>query len=245
MTFKLRKVIPNLVTLFSLGCAFWAILLVLKGELLIAGVLILVATLIDGLDGELARRLQACSEFGTQLDSLADVVCFGVAPVVLMVRYLELEDAALPSLLVWTSGLVFLLSGTFRLARYNVQVAHRTSADTLGLPITGAGGLLVLLVFLNYQSGPLPLTMPPVWLPFIALGLAALMVSRISFLSKSSHRRLTIATFVVAALLSFWLTLPFVAVCILSLYLLHGILRATYRQFKRWQLEREAKEQSA
>jgi CDP-diacylglycerol--serine O-phosphatidyltransferase len=84
---SLKRFLPNFVTCIGLACASYAIFLIMDGELVMGGALVLITALMDGIDGELARRLNASSELGMQLDSLADVVCFGVAPAVLMTEY--------------------------------------------------------------------------------------------------------------------------------------------------------------
>jgi CDP-diacylglycerol--serine O-phosphatidyltransferase len=230
MPIEARKNIPNLVTLLSLACACWAIILIMEGQLFLAGTLLLATTLMDGLDGALARHLNVSSELGLQLDSLADVVCFGVGPAILMIQYLR--GTPVPWPLAIFSGLIFLLSGAFRLARFNVMAPIKTNPDSTGLPITGAGGLLVLLIYLNYQHGPL--TILPEWLPFIAIALSLLMVSRIPFLSKSSNRKLTMAGMLFFVFLALCYNFPIAALIVMSAHLSHGLVRASYGQWRRW-----------
>ncbi|HUV89502.1 MAG TPA: CDP-alcohol phosphatidyltransferase family protein, partial [Anaerolineae bacterium] len=86
---SLRRMVPSLITFTGLVCAFSAVLLVINGELTTAGACILAGYLLDALDGGVARRLGVASPFGLQLDSLVDVVTFGVAPSVLVYQYLQ------------------------------------------------------------------------------------------------------------------------------------------------------------
>jgi CDP-diacylglycerol---serine O-phosphatidyltransferase len=138
---------PNLITLSNLSLGVVAILLVTtsppKSDLLvIASFLIMFAALTDRLDGKIARKLNAVSELGKELDSLADMVSFGIAPIVIAWK-LGIMD------LGWIGFIVCVLypvAGAFRLARYNVS-----NFDNIftGMPITIAGALLSLVNLVN------------------------------------------------------------------------------------------------
>ena len=219
-----RSLIPNLVTCIGLACAGYAIFLIMDGNLILGGALVIITALMDGIDGELARRLNASSELGVQLDSLADVVCFGVAPTVLMAQYLRGTDV--PSPVIWISAVIFLLCSALRLARFNTLVSTKSIKDSLGLPTTGAGSFLALLIYVDYQSSGRFIA---TWfIPFVAIILAALMVSEIHFMSKTGRKGLMIASLIVTVILGLFVSLPLAGLIFLSTHILHGLLRAVW-----------------
>ncbi|MDP9443604.1 MAG: CDP-alcohol phosphatidyltransferase family protein [Actinomycetota bacterium] len=139
-------------------------LLVAPGKVGLATVLVLIAAVLDGVDGALARHIGGDRAFGAQLDSLADLLCFCIVPAHVMYETV-LKDMPVPGLL---TSCVFVLAGAWRLARFPLvqQPGH-----FVGLPTPAAGGLLMLLTL---------------WAPAVAvlLGaalLSALMVSSLRF----------------------------------------------------------------
>jgi phosphatidylserine synthase len=102
----LRGLLPNLITFSGLVCAFSAVVLAMHEELTASGACILAGCLLDALDGEVARRTGATSAFGLQLDSLVDIVTFGVAPSVLIYQYLRqlaFSPPSVPAARAWGS----------------------------------------------------------------------------------------------------------------------------------------------
>ncbi|QFT87803.1 Phosphatidylcholine synthase [Bacillus sp. THAF10] len=141
MRTRLIKSIPNMFTLGNLFCGFLSIGFAASGEYSNAAILILIGMMLDSMDGRLARMLNADGELGKELDSLADVVTFGVAPSFLIYYtyffqfgFLGLSIAAL-----------FPLFGAYRLARFNINATKSTGKYFTGVPITAAGGILALL----------------------------------------------------------------------------------------------------
>ena len=114
---SLRKLIPNIITLASMVCGLTAIQMAVAMRWSDAVLLILIATILDTLDGAMARLLKATSKFGAELDSLADFLSFGVAPATVMYLWI-LNDAGR---IGWIAALVFVLCSALRLARFNVQ----------------------------------------------------------------------------------------------------------------------------
>ena len=137
--------LPNLVTLMNLCFGTMALLSMFAGDYHRSAVYILIAVLLDGLDGRLARRLNTTSELGKQMDSLSDLVSFGVAPAILIFAC-ALEPAYGYGVLPVTVTLLFVVCGAYRLARFNVL---NISDYFVGIPITAAGGLLGALSFLE------------------------------------------------------------------------------------------------
>ena len=166
------KQIPNILTVGNLFLGIIAILLAFQGEqhyVNYAAITVIIGMLLDGLDGRMARKLNAESEFGKELDSLSDLVTFGVAPALIM--YVgSLQDIGMLGLMVTA---VFPICGALRLARFNVHTAS-TPGFFVGLPITAAGGALATLaLYNNLFSG--------IFLTFMMLGLSFLMVSSIKY----------------------------------------------------------------
>lgn len=138
------RMIPSIFTLANLLCGFLAIVLVIEESYSLAAAMVLLSVLMDSLDGKVARRLSVSSDFGKELDSLSDLVSFGVAPAILTyqsilssqtetIRYAGLGIAA-----------IFALCGAVRLARFNIL---NISTYFIGVPITFAGGFMALLMF--------------------------------------------------------------------------------------------------
>src|SRR5690606_1604936 len=133
-----------------------------------AAILVIIAMLLDGLDGRMARMLNAASEFGKELDSLSDIVSFGVAPAIIM--YLVfLQDLGALGLVITA---LFPICGALRLARFSVTPG--IPGFFIGLPITAAGG--VLATFALYHEA-----FPPLFLPIGMTILSFLMISNIKY----------------------------------------------------------------
>lgn len=179
--------LPNLFTIANLFCGFLAMTFVVhaiesnsltqagsgastNGWFLWAGLTICSAALLDALDGRIARVLQVSSPFGKELDSLADVVSFGVAPALLVYEQV-LRQHELHGLWIGVAGL-FVCCGAARLARYNVSSANRRFF--LGMPIPAAG--LAVTGLALYPSH-----MEPQVLALIVLGAAVLMISTLRY----------------------------------------------------------------
>ena len=163
----IKRYIPSAFTLGNLYLGLLSIYFVLGGQWRTASFVIILGMFLDGLDGRLARLLDVTSNFGKELDSLADVVTFGVAPAVLLVSMQS------NSALFHIAAGVFVFCGAIRLARFNSQ-PPAMSGHFSGLPITAAGGIASTATL--YQDSF------PLWvMPVIFFGLAILMVSRVPY----------------------------------------------------------------
>jgi CDP-diacylglycerol--serine O-phosphatidyltransferase len=166
------KHIPNMLTIANLFLGIIAILLAFQNEqeyVNYAAIIVIIGMVFDGLDGRLARMLNAQSEFGKQLDSLSDVVTFGVAPAVIMYMAV-LQDLQVLGIMVTA---VFPICGALRLARFNAESPEGVGYF-VGLPITAAGGALATLaLYNNMLSG--------IYLMIIMLALSFLMVSNVKY----------------------------------------------------------------
>jgi len=141
----LRMIVPNLVTVLAICAGVSGIRFAFEGRFEAAVAMVLIAAFLDGVDGRVARLLKASSKFGAEMDSLADIVNFGVAPALVLYAYL-LDKAGSPG---WIAALLFAIACALRLARFNVLLGDTErpawQADYfVGVPAP-AGALLVML----------------------------------------------------------------------------------------------------
>ncbi len=144
----LLHLLPNLVTLLGLCAGLTSIRYVLDGRYEIAAALIILAAVMDVMDGLLARRLNAASHFGAELDSLSDFVCFGVAPGIFVFHF---AMAGMPGL-GWLAVLLYILCACLRLARFNVMrdaPPPPGRAHFIGVPAPAGAMLALLPVYLS------------------------------------------------------------------------------------------------
>ena len=154
-----RQLIPTFVTMLAMLSAFFGILLIVEGMRTggtypfyrQAAQLIMLAMILDGLDGNLARWLTGCSEFGAELDTYVDMTAFGIAPAILIFA-VTLQS---PQNHIWRIALPSLvaLSGIVRLAKFKVKDPLRGQGGYAGLPITANAGWVAMFVFIS-QSPP-------------------------------------------------------------------------------------------
>ena len=195
---KYITVLPSLITILNGVFGFTAIVFASKvGEtqtrqfsyFAMAGYMVLLAMFADMLDGRLARMSQSTSSFGGQLDSLCDLISFGVAPAFLMLKLaestLELTGVLSGGLLhrfIWLAALAYISCAAIRLARFNVENDANEAAHMsfIGLPSPAAAGVIVSLIIFHQEQVP-GLTVLVYIMPFLTLGVAILMVSRIRY----------------------------------------------------------------
>ena len=246
------KQIPNIFTLLNLACGFVAIILILQtGESILnmqdgawrifmpesiwwASVLIGAAAVIDFLDGFVARLFKATSEMGKQLDSLADVVSFGVAPGLILYQLLRISYAQQPDGLdismAWLlPAALFPMAAAWRLARFNLDSTEREGFQ--GLP-TPAAGLLVASfpLILLYNPFNIQGWILQQWTIYaVCILLSWMMVSSLPLLNlkfkswdiaSNKSRYLLLALSVLCALLPGWLAVPAIFICYIAVSLL-------------------------
>jgi CDP-diacylglycerol--serine O-phosphatidyltransferase len=171
--------IPSLFTTGNLICGFFSIISTFNGEYFQASIFIIFANLLDGLDGLVARLTRTTSQFGVELDSLADLVSFGVAPAVLVYYW-----ALVPwSTWGWLAACLYVVCGALRLARFNVQVKNVEKTHFVGLPIPAAAEMIVATVLLYYSLGGEGAANKEVILLLVIYLLAGLMVSNFHYFS--------------------------------------------------------------
>ena len=149
-----RMIVPNLVTILAICLGLTGVRMAFEGRYGLAIAVILAAAFLDGIDGRVARLLKASSRFGEQLDSLADVVNFGVAPALVLFAF-TLHDL---SSLGWIAALVYAIAMTLRLARFNATLDDPNRAPWqkdffTGVPAPAGAGLVLLPVYLGLWGG--------------------------------------------------------------------------------------------
>lgn len=155
-------ILPTLFTVGNLFCGYLSIWCSIRGTFDTAAILIIAAAILDMLDGRIARLTNSASRFGEEYDSLADLVSFGVAPAVLAYSW-GLADF---HRLGWMASFLFVVCGSMRLARFNIQTRVVDKKYFIGLPIPAAAGTISALVLATperlvdqlWMSGLLALT---------------------------------------------------------------------------------------
>jgi CDP-diacylglycerol---serine O-phosphatidyltransferase len=147
----LRMMVPNLITVLAICAGLTGIRLAFEGRYELAVAMVLVAAFLDGIDGRIARMMRATSNFGVQMDSLADIVNFGVAPA--LVLYVYVLDQARS--FGWIAALIFAISAGLRLARFNVMVDRPNKPKWLseyfvGVPAPACALLVMLPVYVGF-----------------------------------------------------------------------------------------------
>ncbi|HET9703126.1 MAG TPA: CDP-diacylglycerol--serine O-phosphatidyltransferase [Vicinamibacterales bacterium] len=199
------SLLPSLFTLANLFCGWACVVYAMRGDLATAAPFVGFAVVLDMLDGRIARMTGTTSDFGVQLDSLADLISFGMAPAVLAFQW-GLEPLGRMG---WAVGFVYLTAAALRLARFNIQVVT-DKRYFVGLPSPAAAGLVAATVF-YFPDGPQAY---PVALLGAALLVAPalLMVSTIRFQSFKTFdlgiRRGYRGLFLVAAFIALLVTRP-------------------------------------
>jgi CDP-diacylglycerol---serine O-phosphatidyltransferase len=175
----LRMLIPNLITVLAICAGLSGIRLAFEHRFEIAVAMVLFAAFLDGIDGRLARRLKAQSKFGAQMDSLADIVNFGVAPALVLYAYLLDRAGSIG----WIAALLFAIACGLRLARFNVLDDDTDrpgwQADYfVGVPAPAGAVVVMLPVYLGFIG--LPLTVAGAFLSSLfTMIVALLLVSRL------------------------------------------------------------------
>jgi len=177
--------LPNLFTTAGLFAGFYAIVAAMSDNFETAAIAIFVAMLMDGIDGRVARLTHTTSEFGVQYDSLSDMVCFGLAPSLVVFEWTlrsMIEQGWLWSKLAWLAAFVFTAGAALRLARFNTQVASADKRYFQGLPSPSAAAVLAGLVWFSEDNG---WDGSDMWLigAILAAAMGLLMVSNVRYYS--------------------------------------------------------------
>ncbi len=184
------SILPSLFTIGNIFCGYYSIVSTLRGNWDSAAILIGIGYILDGLDGRIARLTKTASDFGVQLDSIADVVTFGVAPGILSFSWgfgaitgIDGSAATHVHQLGSVASFLFVVCGALRLARFNVQSKKPPEASSkrnfVGLPIPAAAGVIASVVHF-FKSPTLFVGSALLW-SFLVLLLAFLMISTVRY----------------------------------------------------------------
>jgi CDP-diacylglycerol--serine O-phosphatidyltransferase len=213
-----RQLVPLSITLTAMLCGFFSILVTVESmnETIVragemhrwAALLIMLAMILDGIDGNVARKLRGCTEMGAELDTYVDMTAFGIAPAVLI--YTVMLTGSLPqdnARIFWRVAMtaVVVLSGVVRLARFKAKDPERGQGGYTGLPITACAGWVAMLVFIS-QSEPFEnYSLNSGWVAAVfvtgVLAFISLQVSNVRYPKPTKHPALFIPMVIMVAVL--------------------------------------------
>jgi CDP-diacylglycerol--serine O-phosphatidyltransferase len=237
------SLLPSLFTLANLFCGWACIVYAMRGELVTAAPFVGVAIVLDMLDGRIARLTGTTSDFGVQLDSLADMISFGLAPAVLAFQW----GLAPLGRLGWASGFLFVTAAALRLARFNIQT-HTDKRYFVGMPSPAAAAIPAASVF-YYPTG-----FAGRFEAFFAVAImvvpALLMVSTIRFRSFKTidlrARRRYQVLIALAALLAVIVASPAEVLLLMAYsYMASGFVELAIARFRRRVRERDGEDGAA
>lgn len=183
--------LPNALTTGALFAGFYSIIAGINGHFIAAAIAVIVAGLLDGLDGRVARMTNTQSDFGVQYDSLSDLISFGLAPALLAFNWslASLKDIApLAGKLGWLAAFLFVACAALRLARFNTQAGSQDKSYFQGLASPAAAGTLVATIWFFADQGISGESVRWVlWVETVILAL--LMFSRVRYFSGKSWPR--------------------------------------------------------
>lgn len=212
-------------TLFSLLTAVISLNMVLKDQFVTASWLIALSMVFDGLDGKMARLLNASSKFGAMFDSIVDFVAFGIVPAFLAYRVV-LHQLGFAGILLSS---FFVGAGAFRLIRFTLQnLDVGTKHNFVGLPIPAAACLISAYIIFNYYKWQMVLSVDIFAITIFLT--AVLMVSKIEYIALEKKKKLTKESriFMFFALVSVAIAVKFSYLIFgvwILIYILHGIIR--------------------
>jgi CDP-diacylglycerol---serine O-phosphatidyltransferase len=232
-TLSINRMIPNILTLLALCAGMTAIRLAFSGKFESAVTAVIIAGVLDGLDGRIARLLKSTSPLGAQLDSLSDFVSFGVAPAIMLYMWTMHDLQGIG----WAVSLLFAVCCALRLARFNTQIGAELPPYAYnfftGVPAPAAAGLVLLPMIMQFQFGS-AFRSPYLSAVFLA-GVAALMVSRIPTFSM---KRFPVPgpwvlplLLIVAAVVGFLTTEPWATLLLLG-FLYLGSIPLSIRSYR-------------
>ncbi|GAA0301748.1 CDP-diacylglycerol--serine O-phosphatidyltransferase [Sphingomonas oligophenolica] len=182
----LRAVAPNAVTALALCFGLTGIRYAISAEWETAVTMIMIAGVLDGLDGTVARLVRGESRFGAELDSLSDAISFGVSPALILYLW---SLRGIPRV-GWLVALVFAVFCALRLARFNANIdvseqPHKSAGFLTGIPAPAGAGLAMLPIYVSFVSDAAFLRSPWLVVPWVGF-IASLMVSSVATFSWSS-----------------------------------------------------------
>ncbi|MFZ3136497.1 MAG: CDP-diacylglycerol--serine O-phosphatidyltransferase [Thermodesulfovibrionales bacterium] len=226
-------ILPNTLTLCGMFMGFYSILASLKGLYVDASWAIIIAMVFDGLDGWVARLTHSTTRFGIELDSLSDLVAFGVAPAVMLFKW----NLASYGRIGWSAAFLFMACGALRLARYNVQMGSAESKSFTGMPIPGAATIVATMVIFYYEIWE---TVPAknIYILLLTFILAVLMVSTLRFhgakeIDFSKRKPFWILVAIVVGFAIIVMHPPIALFIFAMIYLFEGIIENIFLFYRR------------
>ncbi|HBF43006.1 MAG TPA: CDP-diacylglycerol--serine O-phosphatidyltransferase [Desulfobacteraceae bacterium] len=226
-------VLPNLFTSASLFSGFYAIIAAIQGRYETAAIAILISCLFDGLDGKVARFTNTTSKFGTEYDSLSDLIAFGIAPAILAFQWALKPFGRLG----WLACFMYVICGALRLARFNVQKNTVEAKYFKGLPIPAAASFISSLLLFSNALGGLAESKHILIITMIYI-LSFLMVSSINYpsfkeLELKNQKPFNVLVAFVLVLLVIAYKPKIMLFFVLVIYILSGPIITMYRSQKR------------
>jgi CDP-diacylglycerol--serine O-phosphatidyltransferase len=241
------SILPSLFTVGNIFCGYYAVLSSLRGNFDHAALAIGIGYIMDGLDGRVARLTGTTSDFGVQLDSLADVLTFGIAPATLAFSWGLSSTGSTPieqhvRSLGWIATFMFVMCGALRLARFNIQTQKPPEASSkryfVGLPIPAGAGLIASIVHFSSTSGAPIQSVPLLWF-LLVFATALLMVSTVRYYSFKdldimyrSPRWALVAVAMMIGLIFFWSAITLL--CLAVVYVASGPVAKLGQLVRRW-----------
>jgi len=227
--------LPNSLTLCGMFFGFYSILATISGNYVNAAWAVFIAMIFDGLDGWVARLTNSTTKFGIELDSLSDLVAFGVAPAVLMHNW----SLNTYGRIGWAASFLFVACGALRLARYNVQMGSEEKKSFTGLPIPGAAIIVASTVIfyfnqIGYDAGR------NIYLLVLTIVLSILMISTLKFhgvkeIDFRERKPFWVLVFIVLIIVIVAVHPPIALFSFAMLYLSAGILENIFLYSKKLQ----------
>ncbi|WP_080832014.1 CDP-diacylglycerol--serine O-phosphatidyltransferase [Cohnella massiliensis] len=221
----IAKSIPSVFTIGNLFLGVLAIILAFHDRAEGAALLVIIAMLLDGVDGRVARALNVQSEFGKELDSLSDVISFGVAPAFIMYQaaFIDVTPA-----LAWIVTAIFPICGALRLARFNVM--EGVPGYFIGLPIPAAGGVLATLALFDQELHVSLLLISTLLLSFLMVsGIKYPNFKKVGFPKKAVWIVPVVVLAAVLLAFQFPTAIPRVILALLLLYAVWGLKKNVER----------------
>ncbi len=233
-------ILPNTLTLCGMFMGFYSILASLKGLYVDASWAIIIAMVFDGLDGWVARLTHSTTRFGIELDSLSDLVAFGVAPAVMLFKW----NLASYGRIGWSAAFLFMACGALRLARYNVQMGSAESKSFTGMPIPGAATVVATMVIFYHEIWQ---TVPAknIYILLLTFILAVLMVSTLKFhgakeIDFSKRKPFWILVAIVVGFAIIVMHPPIALFIFAMIYLFEGIIENIFLFYRRMKQRNKA-----
>lgn len=233
-------ILPNGLTLCGMFFGFYSVLSALQGDYVRAAWAILLANVFDGLDGWVARLTSSTTKFGLELDSLSDIVAFGVAPAVLVYTWSLGSFGRIGA----ATAFLFVACGALRLARYNIQMVSAEKLSFTGMPIPAAASVISTLVIFYHSMSDVPPDRG-IGVLMLTILLSILMISTLRFhgakeIDFSRRKPFWVLVFIVILIFIIVVHPPTALFFFSMVYLLWGIIENVYLLYRKRHIVRES-----